>query len=116
MYTQEVFNVFKDEVGKLIGRSGLIHLQNDVDYKLIVRRYTGFSVADHYDDETDPMIFRINFLNGEGSEDAIEIWDSAISAITFEHPDAAEAADSFGLRFAFSAVKDDSNAIDFYGD
>ncbi|CAM3956814.1 hypothetical protein L1N85_00150 [Paenibacillus alkaliterrae] len=115
MYNNEIHNHFAVEVMKLIGKQGLIHLQNDTDYKLVVQRFTGFEAAEFYDDEKDPMIFKISFINESGREDAIEIWDSAIEKLDFTQPEVEEEWVTDGLRFMFAALKDDSNAIEFYG-
>jgi hypothetical protein len=114
MFNQDIYNEFKAEIEKLVGKPGLIHLQNDVDYRVIVQQYTGFEVTEHYDDESDPMIFKVSFINEAGREDALEIWDTAITALDFEQPDAGEEGMGAELQFSFAAVKDESNAVEFY--
>lgn len=113
-FQNDTLNRFSEEIHKLIGKSGLIHLQNDADYKLVVSRFTGFEVSEYYDDEADPMIFKISFVNESGREDAIEVWDSAVLELDFTVPEVQEEWVSEGLHFCFAALKDESNAIEFY--
>ncbi|NIK75794.1 hypothetical protein FHS15_000894 [Paenibacillus castaneae] len=114
LYNNEMHNQFAAVMNKLIGQKGLIRLQNDVDYKIAVKQFTGFEVSEFYDDETDPMIFKLSFINGSGQEDAIEIWDSAIVDLDFTQPEVAEEWAEDGLKLVMAAVKDESNAIEFY--
>ncbi|WP_424765929.1 hypothetical protein [Paenibacillus sp. sgz302251] len=114
MYNNETHNIFAAEINKLLGKSGIIHLQNDVDYRLIVQQFTGFEVSEFYDDEREPMIFKLLFLNEAGREDAIEVWDSAIEDIDLSQPETIEDWMTEGLSFVFAAVKDESTAIEFY--
>ncbi len=113
-YYNETFNQLAVEIGKLEGKSGIIHLQNDVDYKLKVSRFAGLQATEFYEDERDPMIFRISFINEAGHEDYIEIWDSAIASLDYTQPDVEEEWMSEGLTFRFAALKDESTAIEFY--
>jgi hypothetical protein len=114
MFNNDIHNQFAEAVQQLIGKSGIIHLQNDVDYKLVVQQFTGFEVSEHYDDERDPMIFKLSFLNELGKEDSIEIWDSAIVDLDFTVPEVAEEWVAPGLQFIFAVLKDESNAIEFF--
>jgi hypothetical protein len=114
MFTIEAHNQFAAAVQQLIGKSGVIHLQNDVDYKISVREFTGIEVTEYYDSENDPMIFKISFLNEQGREDALEIWDSAILELDHTQPEVTEEWVPQELKFAFAVLKDESNAIDFY--
>lgn len=113
-FSNETFNRFAEEINKLKDRPGLIHLQNDVDYRIVVSRFTGFEVTEYYDDESDPMIFSISFINESGREDAIEVWDSAVLELDFSLPEVQEEWVPEGLQFCFAALKDESNAIEFY--
>jgi hypothetical protein len=113
-YYNETLNQFAEELRKLEGKAGIIHLQNDVDYKLKVGRFTGIEATEFYEDERDPMIFTISFINEAGHEDAIEIWDSAIVNLDFTQPDVEEEWMTEGLKFGFAALKDESTAIEFY--
>ncbi|WP_141505867.1 hypothetical protein [Paenibacillus luteus] len=114
MFNLEVHNQFAAAVQQLIGKSGVIHLQNDVDYKISVQQFTGIEVTEHYDNEKDPMIFQLSFLNGLGQEDTLEIWDSAILELDHTQPEVAEEWVPQGLAFAFAVLKDESNAVEFY--
>ncbi|WP_169083225.1 hypothetical protein [Paenibacillus sp. PL91] len=114
MFNNDIHNQFAKAVQHLIGKSGIVHLQNDVDYKIVVQQFTGFEVSEHYDDERDPMIFKLSFLNVLGREDSIEIWDSAIVDLDFTVPEVVEEWVTPGLQFIFAILKDESNAIEFY--
>ncbi|WP_053375562.1 hypothetical protein [Paenibacillus sp. FJAT-27812] len=114
MFNNDIHNQFAEAIKSLIGKPGIVHLQNDVDFKIIVQQFTAFEVSEHYDDERDPMIFKVSFLNEHGREDAIEIWDSAIVDLDFTVPEVTEEWVTPGLQFTFAILKDESNAIEFY--
>lgn len=114
LYKNEIHNQLTSEMNKLMGHSGLIRLQNDVDYRIAVQKFTSFEATEFYDDESDPMIFKLSFINEAGNEDAIEIWDSAIVDLDLTQPEVMEEWAMDGLNLIVAAVKDESNAIEFY--
>lgn len=110
MTSQEGSTSINHEFDKLLGKSGIIHFQTEIDFIIVVKKYINVEITSFYDDNQ-PMIYCLRFLNESGREDMIEFWEDSIISICYEP---SGDIDDFDLAFSFGYSEDNQQYIEFY--